>query len=74
MANWHERWQYSKHKAQTWALRNIPPGLRTVVGVLLALGGVFGFMPVLGFWMVPLGIAIAALDFRPILRWLHRRR
>ena len=25
-------------------------------------GGVFGFLPVLGFWMFPLGLAFIALD------------
>ena len=33
-------------------------------------GGVFGFLPVIGFWMLPLGVAVAALDVVPILRWL----
>jgi len=35
----------------------------------LMLGGVFGFLPVVGFWMFPLGIAIAALDIKPLYRW-----
>ena len=35
--------------------------------------GVFGFLPVLGFWMIPLGAAIAALDFKPIWKKLARR-
>lgn len=26
------------------------------------IGGVFGFLPVLGFWMIPLGGALIALD------------
>ncbi len=30
-------------------------------------GGVFGFLPVLGFWMLPLGAAFIALDL-PFLR------
>lgn len=38
------------------------------------IGGVFGFLPVLGFWMFPLGIAFIALDLpfaQPrIHRWL----
>ena len=25
-------------------------------------GGVFGFLPILGFWMLPLGAALIALD------------
>ena len=25
-------------------------------------GGVFGFLPIVGFWMLPLGVAFIALD------------
>lgn len=49
--------------------RKVPPGLRLVVGLLLMLGGVFGFLPVLGFWMIPLGIGVAALDIKPLIAW-----
>lgn len=49
--------------------RRVPPGLRTVVGVLLILGGVVGFLPVLGFWMIPLGIMVIALDVVALWRW-----
>jgi hypothetical protein len=34
---------------------------------LLMVGGVFGFLPILGFWMLPLGLALLALDL-PFLR------
>lgn len=47
----------------------VPPGLRSVLGLVLITGGVFGFLPVLGFWMIPLGVAVVALDVKPILRW-----
>jgi hypothetical protein len=30
-------------------------------------GGVFGFLPILGFWMLPLGAALVALDL-PFMR------
>ncbi len=36
--------------------------VRSLVGMLLMIGGVFGFLPVLGFWMFPLGVAFIALD------------
>jgi hypothetical protein len=52
----------------------VPRGLRLVLGVLLILGGLVGFLPVLGFWMIPLGIAVAALDVRLFIRWRRRRR
>jgi hypothetical protein len=54
--------------------RRVPPGLRLVVGLLLMLGGVFGFLPVLGFWMIPLGLGVAALDVLPLWRWLRGRQ
>ncbi|MEY8830671.1 hypothetical protein AB9K34_20050 [Sedimentitalea sp. XS_ASV28] len=51
--------------------RRVPPGLRLVLGLLLILGGVFGFLPVLGYWMIPLGVMVAALDVKPLLRWFR---
>lgn len=45
-----------------WGKEHLPPGVRSLVGLLLMVGGVFGFLPVLGFWMFPLGIAFIALD------------
>jgi hypothetical protein len=41
-------------------------------------GGVVGFLPVLGFWMLPLGVVLIALDIPPfrrrVLRWLARQQ
>ena len=49
------------------------------IALLLIAGGCVGFLPVLGFWMVPLGLLVLALDVpflqRPVLRfitWLQR--
>ncbi len=44
---------------------------RFVVGILLIIGGILGFLPVLGFWMVPLGLIILSVD-SPFIR--RRRR
>lgn len=41
--------------------------LRAPVAVLLLCGGVFAFLPVLGLWMLPLGILLLADDL-PFLR------
>lgn len=41
--------------------------IRAPLGVLLLFGGVFSFLPVLGVWMLPLGMLLLAVDF-PILR------
>jgi hypothetical protein len=60
----------------TWAQAHVPPGVRSAFGVLLIAGGVFGFLPILGFWMIPLGAALIALDIPPLRRrllaWLDR--
>ena len=55
-----------------WIRRSVPRGLRLVIGLLLIVGGVLGFLPILGFWMIPLGIAIAALDVRPLSQALMK--
>jgi hypothetical protein len=48
------------------------PVIRILMGCLLILGGFLGFLPVLGFWMVPLGLLILAVDI-PMARRLKRR-
>ena len=50
------------YKILHWGKHSLPPGIRSLVGLLLMVGGVFGFLPVLGFWMFPLGLAFIALD------------
>lgn len=54
--------------------RHVPPGFRWIVGLLLIGLGFLGFLPVLGFWMIPLGIAVAALDIAPLWRRLRKIR
>ncbi|MEZ5798948.1 MAG: hypothetical protein R3D63_16620 [Paracoccaceae bacterium] len=41
--------------------------LRLPVALMLILGGVFSFLPVLGIWMLPLGLLLLAVDL-PMLR------
>jgi hypothetical protein len=47
---------------------------RVTLAILLVLGGVVGFLPILGFWMIPLGLALIAQDLpflrRPMARFL----
>jgi hypothetical protein len=65
---------------------NVPghPLLRMGLGVLLIIGGLFGFLPILGFWMIPLGLVVLSVDLPPVRRfrrnatvklgyWLHKR-
>ena len=54
----------------------VAPGNRIVriaLGLaLVILGGAFGFLPVLGYWMVPVGFLILATDVPPIRRFNRR--
>jgi len=54
--------------------------VRIPAGLLLILGGFVGFLPVLGFWMVPIGALLLAQDLpflrRPTLKaltWIERQ-
>lgn len=59
-----------------WGDEKLPAGVRSVLGLLLIVGGVLGFLPILGFWMLPLGVALVVLDIpvlrRRMLTWLER--
>ncbi|MDE7548384.1 hypothetical protein PY793_10365 [Acetobacter fabarum] len=55
--------------------------LRLPAGTLLVMGGLLSFLPVLGLWMLPLGIALLAEDFTlcrkacaHMLDWTIRRK
>jgi len=65
------RQTYQRFIAATKAY--VPPGLRLVLGLMLIFGGFFGFLPILGFWMIPLGLAVAALDIGPLWRMFLAR-
>jgi hypothetical protein len=54
--------------------------VRISAGILLIIGGLLGFLPILGLWMVPLGALLLAQDIpflrRPVGRalvWLERQ-
>ena len=47
------------------------PG-RIALGSGLVLGGILGFLPILGFWMVPLGLFVLAQDV-PAARRIQRK-
>src|SRR5687767_13091537 len=46
--------------------------LRIVIGVLLIIGGVFSFLPILGVWMIPLGLFVLSIDIPRVRRWRRR--
>ena len=39
------------------------------LGVILVIGGLLGFLPILGFWMLPLGLIVLSIDFALVRRW-----
>jgi len=55
---------------------------RLLLGTGLCLGGVVGFLPVVGFWMLPAGLALLSVDSSKVrrmrrrleVRWGRRRR
>jgi hypothetical protein len=46
--------------------------LRKSIGVLLVISGLLGFLPVVGYWMIPLGLSLLAVDW-PLARRAYRR-
>jgi hypothetical protein len=56
--------------------RRIPlpasPWLRLGLGVLLMLGGVFSILPILGIWMLPVGLVLLSYDLPLVRRWRRR--
>jgi hypothetical protein len=42
---------------------------RMGIGIALILGGILGFLPILGFWMVPLGLIVLSIDIPAVRRW-----
>ena len=46
--------------------------LRVALGLVLILGGLLGFLPILGFWMIPVGLTVLAVDM-PAVRRFQRR-
>jgi len=54
---------------------------RIALGGALVAAGFVGFLPVVGFWMVPLGLLVLSVDLPAVRRgrrrlavWWHRRR
>jgi len=55
--------------------------MRIGLGIALMIGGLLGFLPIVGFWMLPLGLLVLSYDVplvrryrRRIVVWWHRRR
>mgnify|MGYP003365891490 CR=1 FL=1 len=64
----------------TWLLVPGHRWVRIPAGLLLIIGGCLSFLPVLGLWMLPLGILLLAEDIPPLrrashhmLQWIRRK-
>jgi hypothetical protein len=64
-----------------WLRQPAPRRVRIPMGLLLILGGVFSILPILGLWMLPLGLALLAENIKPLkaaigrmLSWIEHRR
>ncbi|PZM11163.1 hypothetical protein [Rhizobium tubonense] len=45
---------------------------RVSTGIVLLFGGFLGFLPILGFWMFPLGLLVLSQDVPIVRRWRRR--
>ena len=67
--------------AARWLRRPSSRWARLPAALLLVLGGLLSFLPLLGLWMLPLGVILLAEDVPAVRRlveraldWLERRR
>ncbi len=63
-----------------WLRKPSSKPVRIPLALLLMLGGVFSILPVLGLWMLPLGMVLIAQDIPPLekpvalsLGWMERK-
>ena len=77
---WQQRLPHTLSRMIQWLRRPSAKWVRIPVGILLILGGVFSILPVLGIWMLPLGLLLLAIDLSflrgPVARamiWLERK-
>lgn len=63
-----------------WLRRPSSMWVRVPLALLLVVGGVFSFLPVLGLWMLPLGLVLIAQDvpllqkpMSQLLGWMERK-
>ena len=66
--------------AVRWLRRPASAWTRRAAAMLLICGGLLGFLPILGLWMLPLGLLLLAEDVPPLksartrnLDWFERR-
>jgi hypothetical protein len=59
-------------RATHWLLAPNARWARIPAGLLLILGGIFSFLPILGIWMLPLGLILLAEDVAFLRRWREK--
>ncbi|WP_430715293.1 hypothetical protein [Rhodopseudomonas boonkerdii] len=64
----------------SWLRRPSSRFVRFPLAILLIIGGILSFLPILGLWMLPLGLILIAQDIAPLqkpvaqlLGWLERK-
>lgn len=67
-------WSAHMARAVREGKRRMPatPLGRTATGFALILGGLFSFLPLLGIWMLPVGLVVMSVDW-PLVRRLRRK-
>jgi hypothetical protein len=67
--------------AVRWLRRPSARWVRLPTGLLLIVGSIFSILPILGLWMLPLGLVLLAEDVKPLRRltdralvWIEHRR
>lgn len=73
MPNFHEEMDRLQGHMPGWAGRHFDRlrepravWVRVPAGIALTGGGVFSFLPLLGVWMLPIGLALLAVDVPPM--------
>ena len=63
-----------------WVRKPTSRYVRIPLAIVLIFGGIFSFLPVLGLWMLPLGLLLFAQDVPPLqkpmaqsLGWIERK-
>ena len=55
-------------RSYTWMVQPQAKWVRLPLGCVLIAGGMLGFLPVLGFWMLPVGALLIGEDIPPVRR------
>jgi asparagine N-glycosylation enzyme membrane subunit Stt3 len=61
-----------KIRAVKERVSRLPRPVRVVVGIAFVFFGLLGFLPILGFWMLPVGLGILAIDIPIVRKFIHR--